>query len=387
MTSKAYEIWSEGPSVESLFGKDFPLARDHIDWEQLEKDNDQWVIEKWPFQEEDVKEYLLSSNLGNFSTMCEYKFTCHRFAQSALGFPFGDRERTLWAARFVTLLFCLDEDLDRNQKLHLLPILKGLVEGSKIFQGAGPLNKPQEPDPSDRAELAIAEAWGNIKRTSDPNTFQQLVRLTVDYFNAHGNIHYENYDQYVATRRRNVGAYFMWGYGRYTLGINLSDAQLEHPLIKELEDVAGPFVNDYMSYTKEYLTDTASNNILTLLQVNDKFTKEEAIKKIVNDIDRCEVRYVEIAKKVFEDDELSKSEDATKFTLNVPYALSGNAWWSQVTRRYDVDPNNPIPFRKINIDRNQGYHPFAIKFVTQPTHNKLEEVKTDAVNTALAIPV
>lgn len=142
-----------------------------------------------------------------------------------------------------------------------------------------------------------------------------------------------------------------------------------------------------MSYTKEYLTDTASNNILTLLQVNDKFTKEEAIKKIVNDIDRCEVRYVEIAKKVFEDDELSKSEDATKFTLNVPYALSGNAWWSQVTRRYDVDPNNPIPFRKINIDRNQGYHPFAVKFVTQPTHNKLEEVKTDAVNTALAIPV
>lgn len=33
--------------------------------------------------------------------------------------------------------------------------------------------------------------------------------------------------------------YFMWGYGRYTLGINLTDAQLEHPLIKELEDVAG----------------------------------------------------------------------------------------------------------------------------------------------------
>lgn len=37
MTSKEYEIWSAGPSVESLFGKDFPLARDHIDWEQLEK--------------------------------------------------------------------------------------------------------------------------------------------------------------------------------------------------------------------------------------------------------------------------------------------------------------------------------------------------------------
>lgn len=37
MTSKEYEIWSAGPSVESLFGTDFPLARDHIDWEQLEK--------------------------------------------------------------------------------------------------------------------------------------------------------------------------------------------------------------------------------------------------------------------------------------------------------------------------------------------------------------
>lgn len=122
--------------------------------------------------------------------------------------------------------------------------------------------------------------------------------------------------------------------------------------------------------------------------MNDKFTKEEAIKKVVNDIDQCEIKYVEIAKKVFEDDELSKSEGATKFTLNIPYALSGNAWWSQVTKRYDVDPEkNPIPFRKINIDKHQGYHPFAVKFVTQPIPNKLEEAKTEAVNTALAIAV
>lgn len=93
-----------------------------------------------------MKEYLLSSNLGNFSTMCEYSFTFHHFrSKSGLGFPFGDRERTLWAARFVTLLFCLDEDLDRNQKLHLLPILKGLVEGSRVSsifpRRAVPLNE------------------------------------------------------------------------------------------------------------------------------------------------------------------------------------------------------------------------------------------------------
>jgi len=36
-TAEELKQWSKGPTMESLFGKNFPLSRDHPDWQKLEQ--------------------------------------------------------------------------------------------------------------------------------------------------------------------------------------------------------------------------------------------------------------------------------------------------------------------------------------------------------------
>ena len=76
----------------------------------------------------------MSSKLGPFSSMCTIPFVSILgvSTKQISGFPFGEREKLLWICRLVTLLFCLDEDLDRHVNLHLLPILKALTAGSRV---------------------------------------------------------------------------------------------------------------------------------------------------------------------------------------------------------------------------------------------------------------
>jgi hypothetical protein len=36
-TADELKQWAKGPTQESLFGKNFPLSRDHPDWQKLEQ--------------------------------------------------------------------------------------------------------------------------------------------------------------------------------------------------------------------------------------------------------------------------------------------------------------------------------------------------------------
>ncbi|KAI3607600.1 hypothetical protein WG66_004627 [Moniliophthora roreri] len=276
-TTLELKKWAKGPTMKSLFGDRFPLARDHLDWRPLEIENDQWVEEHWEFDDSEVRDYLMQS-----------------FHSGDIGFPFSERGKLLWICRLVTLLFVLDEDLDRHRNLHLLPILKGLTDGTR---------KPED----NYAEIAINKCWRAIEETSDPLPRPNSLRI--------------------------IRAYFMWACLRYGLGINLTDEELAHPLIQRLEDIAGfhvAYTNDLISYTKEYLTDTATNNILTLLQRNDGLTAEEAETKLRLEIRKSELEYRKAALAVLDDPVLGKKEDIRKLVLNIPYGMGGNAWWSLV---------------------------------------------------------
>ena len=103
------------------------------------------------------------------------------------------------------------------------------------------------------------------------------------------------------------------------------------------------------SWTREYLTDTATNNILTLLQRNDGLTPAEAEAKLRKEIKKAEDSYVAAAREVLGDPVLGKNERICKLVLNIPYGMGGNvrvlrsptpstqiycfqpqAWWSLV---------------------------------------------------------
>ena len=78
------------------------------------------------------------------------------------------------------------------------------------------------------------------------------------------------------------------------------------------------------SWTREYLTDTATNNIITLLQRNDGLTPVEAEAKIRREIKKAEDNYVAAAREVFDDPVLGKNERIRKLVLNIPYGMGGN---------------------------------------------------------------
>lgn len=92
-TAEELKQWSNGPIPEVLFGNNFPLARDHPDWQKLEQgtimhfkwldnisllyaENDQWVEENWQFDDKELRGYLMSSQLGPFSSMCKARLCC-----------------------------------------------------------------------------------------------------------------------------------------------------------------------------------------------------------------------------------------------------------------------------------------------------------------------
>ena len=78
------------------------------------------------------------------------------------------------------------------------------------------------------------------------------------------------------------------------------------------------------SRTREYLTDTATNNIITLLQRNDGLTPAEAEARIRKEIKKAEDNYVAAAREVLDDPVLGKNERIRKLVLNIPYGMGGN---------------------------------------------------------------
>ena len=154
----------------------------------------------------------------------------------------------------------------------------------------------------------------------------------------------------------------MWACLRYAASIDLTDEELAHPLVKRLEDVAGcepwchsPYISFaninlspcrihewshqlhqvrsdlsvvvmsfWHSQTREYLTDTATNNILTLLQRNDRLIPAEAEEKIRKEIKQAEDNYVAAAREFFNDPVLGQNEKIRKLVLNIPYGMGGN---------------------------------------------------------------
>lgn len=79
-----------------------------------------------------------------------------------------------------------------------------------------------------------------------------------------------------------------------------------------------------MILIREYLTDTAANNILTLLQRNDGLTPAEAEAKIRREIKKSEDDYKVAAREVLNHPVLGKNKAIRKLVLNIPYGMGGN---------------------------------------------------------------
>ncbi|KIM35562.1 hypothetical protein M413DRAFT_32419 [Hebeloma cylindrosporum] len=310
-----------------LPGQPFPPARNHPRWKELYRLHDEWIMKYWPFSSEKKRARIPFMNLAGFSTWCA---------------PAADFDRMVWGARISGIFFLADDYIDSGKMLDRIPGFK------QAATGTGPMH------PEDRAELCHDIVFRAIKATSHPRTFDQLTKCTHEWWDS--NIHepFKNLDQYLATRRVNIAMYFANSYFRYTLNLNLTDEQINHPLMREAEGIVSDhvgLVNDYFSYAKEKLTNSDDTNIIRILQDHEGLSYEQAQKVIENKIRQKERDFIPAGMAVLEHPELGKDPEVRRWIACLPYCMGGNNAWSQSSGRYNIgDVPGGVPFPKLSFE-------------------------------------
>lgn len=138
-------------------------------------------------------------------------------------------------------------------------------------------------------------------------------------------------------------------YHRYTLDVNLTDEQVNHPLIREAEGIVsgtrsamkpdafvlsstldhGGLVNDYFSYLKEKMTNSDDTNIIRILMDHEHISYEEAKLVIEKKIKQKEDDYITVGKEILNHPELGKDPEVYRWIASLPYCMGGNIAWSQ----------------------------------------------------------
>ncbi|KAF9455457.1 isoprenoid synthase domain-containing protein [Collybia nuda] len=133
--------------------------------------------------------------------------------------------------------------------------------------------------------------------------------------------------------------YFANAYFRYTLDINLTDDQVNHPLMREAEGIVADHVgltNDYFSYAKERMTDSDHTNIIRILQEHEGLGYKEALQVVEAKITEKEHAFISAGLAVLNDPELGNDPEVRRWIECLPYCMGGNKAWSQETGRYNV---------------------------------------------------
>jgi len=316
-------------------GKHFPPTRNHSRAKEICKHHDEWLLEHWPFPDEAARKELPSRHLGGFFTWCT---------------PAGDYDRMIWASRHGGMFLLTDDYVDEDK------MDPARFPGFKqAATGAGPLH------PEDKAEVCHSMVFQAIKETADPTTFNQLVRATHEWWDLHLTPPepFVDIEHYLIRRRVDAGIYYEFAAIRYALNINITDEQLNHPLVKKAEDIVGDhgcLVNDYFSYAKELATTTHNHNSIHLLQEHQKIPYEEALLAVEIIIAQRTTEYITTGKAVFADPVLSRSPDVLHYIAALPYAMGGNMAWHQQTERYNIGKASHIKFPSLKYEIEKLEH-------------------------------
>lgn len=150
-----------------------------------------------------------------------------------------------------------------------------------------------------------------------------------------------------------ISAYF-----RYTLDINLTDEQVNHPLMREAEGIVSGkslppisidavvikyhlsdhvgLTNDFFSYLKEKMTNSDDTNIIRILMDHEHLSYEEAKTVIEKKIRQKEQDFIGAGMAVLNDPELGKDPEIYRWIANLQYCMGGNLAWSQeVSENHD----------------------------------------------------
>ncbi|KZP16739.1 terpenoid synthase [Athelia psychrophila] len=306
----------------------YPPARIHPRWKESYRLHDTWIMKHWPFQTETKRAKLPSTKLAGFI---------------AWAAPYADFDRLVWASRLTGLLI-LEDDLVNNED-HSTERIAGFKH---VAAGNGPLH------PRDQAEIAHDLSLQAIKRTCHPRTFAQLTRLTREWWDSNACHHkpdsFADLDSYLAGRATETGIYMTNAAIRFAADINLTDEQLNHPLVQNAERIVAEhavLANDLLAYLDDKMPSTDEENIFTVLSNQYQLTYDQIRITLENKMKERERDFVRAGILVYSDPSLGPNAEVRRWISCLPYGMGGYLAWSQETTRFNVgqlEPVAPLPY-------------------------------------------
>ncbi|EED81338.1 predicted protein [Postia placenta Mad-698-R] len=253
----------------------------------------------WPWTSDRARVTFLRSEPASWITWCV---------------PHADLHKVVWAARWAGLAFLSDDLMDAGKEYSRINALKRAGRGDRAIE---------------IAHNRLSEA---LKLTAGPKEFAQCIKLTDEWWDSHIHEEFQSLEQYLSVRRVNVGMFFANAWCRYALDIRLSDEQLFHPLMREVEGIVSDhvgLVNDYYSYPKERLSNSDDTNIIRLLMDSEGVKYKQAAETVRKKVGEKEKEFILAGEAVLRDPELSRSVNVHRWLTNMPYILGGNIAFHQ----------------------------------------------------------
>ncbi|KAF9065397.1 isoprenoid synthase domain-containing protein [Rhodocollybia butyracea] len=320
-----------------LLGKSvFPPARQHPRTLELRKHNEEYFLGCWPLT--DKSDAARQDFSRSMSTLADF---------TAKAIPDTEHwEKLVLASRVITLGFLIDDMLDEdplydsNTKFKIISGLLEVINGNK------------KPDLNLYWEVTSNNIWRGIQQSCTATEFSQMTRTVEACFLASHDVPLpESFEKWLVHRCHNSGADWIWSVTRYAMECPVTDEELTHPIVREVEDsaaVAASLVNDIVSLSKEKLANCGELNAISIIRnYGLASTEEEALSEASNIVAQSSRQLTELTKRGLADPMLSS--EMKRWISAILYVVSGNAWWSQLTLRYNL-PGLPAPRMTINIE-------------------------------------
>ncbi|KAF9067879.1 isoprenoid synthase domain-containing protein [Rhodocollybia butyracea] len=309
----------------------FPPAKEHPRTSELLKVDEDYFLGCWPFKSDASRQHFSRSILADFT---------------AKTIPDTEHwEKLVLACRVTTSSFLIDDLLDTDllydskKKFDIIPSLLQVIYGTK------------KPDPNLYWEVISDDIWRGIQRGCTDTEFDQMTRTAKEWYMTHGRPLPESFDGWLVRRRHNSGANWTYSITRYAMECRITDEELTHPIVREAEDSAAvifALVNDIVSLPKEKMANCEELNAVTMVRKYGLVsTEEDALAEVSNIVVQSSRKLMESTKRGLADPTLSS--EVKRWMVALPYVASGNAWWSQLSSRYNF-PGLPAPRMTINIE-------------------------------------
>ncbi|KAJ6571458.1 isoprenoid synthase domain-containing protein [Mycena capillaripes] len=324
----------------------FPPARMHPRAKDMESETDAYFANAWPWRTSEERSEFLLSNLSGFVPCC---------------IPDGSYDRALWINKANTLGFIVDDLIEVEKNMVFERYFRGSIEGDK------------EPGECEPWQNVISTILRGIKASSTGDQYPRFAQSFHECMITLGQQAppYTNLEAYLEFRRVNAGCYWFLFMTQYALDIHLTDEELAEPKLVMCEKLcldASTLENDVASYEKEVASGSLSNNIVaTVLEHGNEgevFVSATAVKEFIRQkIADLEVRLHGCLEDALKDSE-GRSDDFRRYLLALQYIQSGNTWWSQHTKRYNI-PGHPVPRKVIHLEDVGDF------VEPEPTHSPL----------------